>query len=82
MNYQQMIESMTPDIYRRLKHSVELGKWPDGSPLTAEQKENALQAIIAWGETHLGQGDRVGYIDKGHKDGDTCDDPAPLNWQD
>jgi uncharacterized protein YeaC (DUF1315 family) len=83
MDYRKMIDTMSPDIYRSLVRSVELGKWPDGGPLTAEQRENALQAIIAWGEKHLEQTERVGYIDKGHKAGDTCDEPdeMPLNWK-
>jgi uncharacterized protein YeaC (DUF1315 family) len=83
MDYRKMIDTMSPDIYRSLVRSVELGKWPDGRPLTAEQRENALQAIIAWGEKHLEQTERVGYIDKGHKAGDTCDEPdeMPLNWK-
>jgi len=51
--------------------------------LSPQQRENALQAIIAWGEKHLPAGERVGYIDKGHKGGDQCDDPGPepLNWK-
>ena len=38
---------------------------------------------IAWGEKHLPEEQRVGYIDKGHKEGDSCDDPleTPLNWK-
>lgn len=82
MDYQQMITSMTPDMYRRLRLAVELGKWPDGQVLTPEQRENALQAVIAWGEQNLPEEQRVGYIDRGHKAGDVCDDPdeTPLNW--
>ena len=78
-----MIDSMSPEIYRSLKRAVEVGKWPDGQRLTREQRENALQAIIAWGERHLSETERVGYIDKGHKDGETCDDPVemPLSWK-
>lgn len=84
MDYQQLIESMSPDVYRSLKRAVEVGKWPDGRELSGEQRESALQAIIAWGEIHLEQQQRVGFIDKKHKAGDTCDDPqeTPLNWQD
>lgn len=87
MDYQQMIESMTPEIYQNLRRAVELGKWPDGQKLTPEQRENAMQAIIAWGQRHLPKQDQVGFIDKGHKDGDHCDDPGetsdetPLNWK-
>ena len=83
MDYQQMIASMTPETYRSLRRAVELGKWPDGSPLSPEQRENAMQAVIAWGEKHLDASQRVGYIDKGHKAGESCDDPeeTPLNWK-
>ena len=83
MDYQQMIETMTPEMYRNLRRAVELGKWPDGQALSPEQKQNAMQAVIAWGERHLPEAERVGYIDKGHKAGDSCDDPAetPLNWK-
>ena len=84
MDYRQMIETMTPEIYQRLKTAVELGKWPDGRRLTAAQREQSLQAIIAWGEQHLPPGERVGFIDRGHKEGDICDDPAPepISWKD
>ena len=84
MDYQQMIGSMSPEIYRSLKRSVELGKWPDGRPMTAEQRQNAMQAIIAWGEKHLPENERVGFIDKGPKAGGSCDDPpaTTLKWQD
>ena len=84
MDYRQMIDSMSPEIYQQLRRSVEVGKWPDGRPLTPEQKHNAMQAIIAWGEAHLPPEQRVGYIDKGHKEGEQCDDPSemPLAWKD
>ncbi len=84
MDYRQMIDSMSPDLYRQLQRAVELGKWPDGTPLSPEQKQNALQAVIAWGEAHLPPGQRVGYIDRGSKDGEQCDEPAeiPLAWKD
>ncbi len=83
MDYQQLIASMTPETYRSLRRAVELGKWPDGKVLTPEQRENAMQAVIAWGEKHLDPEQRIGYIDKGHKAGDSCDDPqeTPLNWK-
>jgi len=83
MDYQQMIDSMTPEIYRALQRAVELGKWPDGKVVSPEQREHALRAIIGWGEKHLTATERVGYIDKGHKAGDHCDDPRPtiLSWK-
>lgn len=83
MDYRRLIQNMTPQVYRSLKRAVELGKWPDGRPVTREQRQEAMQAIIAWGELHLPEHERVGYIDKGHKEGDSCDAPAetPLKWQ-
>lgn len=82
MDYQQLINAMTPELYRRLRLAVELGKWPDGQALTPEQRESALQAVIAWGKQHLPAEERVGYIDRGHKEGANCDTPeeTPLNW--
>lgn len=83
MDYQNMIESMSSEVYHSLRKAVELGKWPDGKVLTSMQRENAMQAIIAWGQHHLPPEDRPGYIDKGAKAGDSCDDPEeiPLNWK-
>ncbi len=83
LDYQQLIEAMSPDVYQRLKKAVELGKWPDGRALTPEQRQETLQAVIAWGERHLPPEDRVGYIDRGRKSGQLCDSPAPqpLNWK-
>ena len=48
MSIEQMIDNMTPEIYQRLVTAVELGKWPDGVALTAEQKENCLQLVKLW----------------------------------
>jgi uncharacterized protein YeaC (DUF1315 family) len=83
MDYQQLIETMTPQIYESLKRSLELGRWPDGKALTPRQRDDAMQAVIAWGEQHLAPIQRVGFIDKKHKAGDTCDDPVEttLNWK-
>ena len=44
MNLDDIINSMTPEVYQRLSTAVELGKWPDGVTLTEEQKENCRQA--------------------------------------
>lgn len=43
MNLDEIINSMTPEVYQRLSTAVELGKWPDGVALTPEQKDNSLQ---------------------------------------
>jgi len=83
MDYLQLIETMSPDIYQSLLRSVALGKWPDGKILTAAQRANAMQAVIAWGERHLAEQDRVGYVERKQKVEDRCDTPmeTPLNWK-
>lgn len=83
MDYQQLIASMTPDLYQRLLRAVELGKWPNGNRLTAEQRANAMQAIIAWGERHLPVTERVGYVEPKPATDEACATPreTPLRWQ-
>ena len=84
MDYKQLVETMTPEIYRNLRQSLERGKWPDGKPLTSDQREHSMQALIIWGLTHLEEHERIGYVDKRHKAGDVCDEPGetPLAWKD
>ena len=84
MDYQTLIDSMSPDIYQNLKRAMEVGRWPDGRPLSAEQRTIVMDALIAWGEKHLPEEQRVGYIDRGSKAGQVCDDPATttIKWQD
>ncbi len=48
MNIQQLVSAMTPQIYENLRTAVEIGKWPDGKPLTDEQKSNSLQAVLMY----------------------------------
>ena len=83
MDYLQLIDTMSPEIYQNLVRSVELGRWPDGKRLTPEQRANALQAIIAWGERNLAERNRVGYIEKKQKSGDQWETPTetPLSWK-
>jgi uncharacterized protein YeaC (DUF1315 family) len=83
MDYRQTVETMSPDVYKNLLRAVEMGKWPDGTAVTGEQRESAMQAIIAWGELHLPERERIGFIDRKKKAGDTCDEPVetPLNWK-
>lgn len=90
MNYEQLISSMTPAVHAALKRAIEIGKWPDGRMLTAEQKALCMEAVIAYDQRYIGEDSRVGFIDRGSKrDGEMCgDDPAqqsdagekPLKW--
>ncbi len=95
MNFQEFFDSITPDVYEKLKRGVELGRWPDGSKLTSEQRETCLQALIAYEARHVPEQQRSGYIPRDSHShcggrgevagpGDT-DAPADveqaLNWQ-
>ena len=83
MDYQQLIEGMSAETYQSLVRSVELGRWPDGKAMSPEQRDNAMQAIIAWGVRHLQERDRVGYVPKKNKPAEDSDPAAelPLNWK-
>lgn len=88
MDYQQLINTMTPDIYQNLKRAVELGKWPNGEKLSPEQRHTCLQAVIAYDHRHKPEEERVGFIHtKKHvhcgSDGDVAglDEPQPLKWK-
>lgn len=79
MDYLKLIENMTPDIYLRLKQALELGKWPDGTALSGEQKQLCMEAIISWECRHMAPEQRTGYIDRGSKAiGETCSDEQVL----
>ena len=90
MNYEKLINNLTPDIHASLKRAIELGKWPDGRSLTDDQKALCMEAVITYDNRRLNTDQRVGYIDRGSKsDGDVCDDtdemsgadePSPLKW--
>lgn len=78
MDFKQLIDEITPDIYRNLKRAVEIGKWPDGRTLTAEQRELSMQAVIAYELQHVDERERTGFIDRGVKEeGEVCDDDQP-----
>lgn len=64
MNFKEMIDNMSPEVYARLKQAVELGKWPNGVRLTQEQKELCLQAVITYDYSNKPEESRVGYIDR------------------
>lgn len=88
MDYNQLINTMTPAIYASLKRAVELGKWPNGEKLTPEQRQTCLQAVIAYDHQHKPAQERVGYIHTekhehcgGEGEVAAADEPKPLKWQ-
>ncbi|MDF2445684.1 MAG: hypothetical protein K0S46_920 [Moraxellaceae bacterium] len=73
-SFETLLSSLTPELVAAFRRAIEIGKWPDGRPVTAEQRATCMQAVIAWEHRHLPETERTGYIDKGEKDGQTCDD--------
>ncbi|MDO6562587.1 DUF1315 family protein [Amphritea sp. 1_MG-2023] len=69
MNFEKMIETMTPAVYQSLKRAVELGKWPNGDRLSPEQRQTSLRAVIAYDQTKLPEHERTGYINRTKQDG-------------
>ena len=84
MDYQQAIDSMSPEVYGNLKNALEKGRWPDGRTMTPQQREHTLAAVIAWGQRHLPESERVGYIDRGKKTAafESQTRETPLTWKD
>lgn len=72
MNIEQMLSMLDENIVERLKTAVEIGKWPNGVALTAEQRQTCLQAVIAWEHQHVDPTQRTGYIEKPKKEEDSC----------
>ncbi|WP_448565250.1 YeaC family protein [Thalassotalea ganghwensis] len=53
MNITSIVENMTEEMYLRLKHAAETGKWPEGNEAGQEQQERALQLCMAYQAKHL-----------------------------
>ncbi|WP_394251686.1 YeaC family protein [Vibrio profundi] len=52
MNAEQLLSAMTPDVYERLNYAVETGKWPEGTPLSKEQRDSCMQAVMLYQSKH------------------------------
>jgi uncharacterized protein YeaC (DUF1315 family) len=48
MNPTDLLNTMSPEIYQKLKQAVETGKWLDGKPLDENQKALCLQAVMLY----------------------------------
>lgn len=72
MEFNDLLAALTPERYEVLKKSVELGKWPDGRLLSNEERESALQVLIAFDIRHKPLDQRIGYVDTHKKT--ACED--------
>ncbi|AXS84883.1 YeaC family protein [Marinobacter sp. Arc7-DN-1] len=83
MTYEELIDRLDPNVYRSLRQSIELGKWPDGRKLTPGQREISLEAVIYYENLHnIPEEERVGYLDRGSKAGTACDPSITRNLSD
>lgn len=71
---------LSREVYENLRRAVELGRWPDGRPLTAEQRLTSLQAVIAWEKTHLPEHEHSGYMSQPDCATNSPED-QPINWR-
>lgn len=82
MNIEQLIASMTPEIYQNMKEAVELGRWGDGREMSPDQKELSVEAMIRYEHlNNIPETERVGYVDmtnKKNKQKKQLDDTQPL----
>ncbi|WP_148862259.1 YeaC family protein [Marinobacter fonticola] len=68
MTYEELIERLDPTVYRNLKQAIELGKWPDGRPVSEQQRSICMEAVIYYENRHdIPENERVGYINRDRK---------------
>lgn len=48
MQVEQLLSCMSEEIYLKFQDAIATGKWLDGNPLTDEQKDTVLQAILLY----------------------------------
>ena len=78
MNLDELIASMTPEIYKNMKDALELGRWGDGRNMTPEQKEFSIEAMIRYEHlAGISETDRIGYVDTTKKKNNN-DDSQPI----
>lgn len=52
MDAEQLIDAITPEAYERLLFAVETGKWPEGNPLSQQQRDSCMQAVMLYQSKH------------------------------
>jgi uncharacterized protein YeaC (DUF1315 family) len=84
-SFEEKVQQLSPDMYRRFKEALEQGKWPDGQKVSEAQRETLTQAIIIFDNAHLPQGQRIGEMEDqcaSKKDDNEKDDGTQeITWQ-
>ncbi|MEH8020828.1 MULTISPECIES: YeaC family protein [Rheinheimera] len=48
MNFNALVQAMTPEVYEKLADAVATGRWADGNPLTEDQRDHSFQLVMAY----------------------------------
>ncbi|MBD1574918.1 MULTISPECIES: YeaC family protein [Vibrio] len=48
MDVEQLLAAMTPEVYERLNYAIETGRWLDGSPISQQQRDSCMQAVMLY----------------------------------
>ena len=48
MNFNALVQAMTPDTYEKLSDAVATGRWADGNPMSEAQRAHSLQLVMAY----------------------------------
>jgi uncharacterized protein YeaC (DUF1315 family) len=77
MTVDDLIKTMTPDVFKNMKSALELSRWPDGRKMDRDQKVLCMEALLRYEEmTNMPADQRIGYMEGSCKSGN--DDVQPL----
>jgi len=48
MNIDNLVQNITPELFERLQYGAATGKWPDGTVLSDEQKQQTVQLVMLY----------------------------------
>jgi uncharacterized protein YeaC (DUF1315 family) len=77
---EEFLAALNDDVIQSFRTAVEIGKWPDGRELTAEQRETCMQAIIVYENANLPENERTGYVPPKPTDCGDSDDEETVKW--
>ncbi|TKB43726.1 YeaC family protein [Thalassotalea mangrovi] len=65
MNLIEIVDSMSQEMYERMKTAAETGKWPEGTPVDEATRQSALQISMAYQARHLNSNEMMTVNAKG-----------------
>ncbi|WP_444883685.1 DUF1315 family protein [Microbulbifer sp. PSTR4-B] len=83
MSFEQLLNNLNPQIVASLRRAIELGKWPNGVVITADQRSLCAEAVASWEAQNLPKEQQLGYVaPKTSKDPCSAKkgDEQPLSW--